>query len=344
MAATRDVAAGQLEVRPCSSRRAARRADGCHGRAGRRLQAFARVGAPALRRAARARPAGSPKYEVRVSIDGADRRGRRDVVHPGAAGPGREREDRGADGPRGQATRRGDRRRLRRARPRRRTTGSACAPSTTATGPGPHAVAELTTTQDQLHDSCPRSRLRASASSRPRPGDRRWSRRWRRCAAPATSCWPTVPLFAVAADLYGRSGPAAAGVLRRSDTARVLARQLLGPLATTRRSRSFPRSSQEVGRRGHLVVDKARSAPIIPPSCARGLPGYGPPSPKRTRFSDSNAHDQSAREIRPQGAATQDRVAGAHGLPAAARRLRARLHDHARRSRTRRCARSRACA
>jgi hypothetical protein len=42
-----------------------------------------------------------------------------------------------------------------------------------------------------------------------------------------------VPLFSVAADLYGRSGPAAAGVLRRSDTARALARQLLGPLATT---------------------------------------------------------------------------------------------------------------
>ena len=42
-----------------------------------------------------------------------------------------------------------------------------------------------------------------------------------------------VPLFSVAADLYGRSGPVAAGVLRRSDTARVLARQLLGPLGTT---------------------------------------------------------------------------------------------------------------
>jgi len=41
-----------------------------------------------------------------------------------------------------------------------------------------------------------------------------------------------VPLFAVAADLYTRSGPAAAGVLRRSDTARVLARQMLGPLGT----------------------------------------------------------------------------------------------------------------
>lgn len=42
-----------------------------------------------------------------------------------------------------------------------------------------------------------------------------------------------VPLFAVAADLYGRSGPAAASVLKRSDTARVLARQMLAPLGTT---------------------------------------------------------------------------------------------------------------
>jgi len=42
-----------------------------------------------------------------------------------------------------------------------------------------------------------------------------------------------VPLFAVAADLYGRSGPPAAAVLRRSDTARVLARQLIGPLGAT---------------------------------------------------------------------------------------------------------------
>jgi len=42
-----------------------------------------------------------------------------------------------------------------------------------------------------------------------------------------------VPLFAVAADLYGRSGPAAADVLRRSDTARALARQVIGPLGTT---------------------------------------------------------------------------------------------------------------
>ena len=42
-----------------------------------------------------------------------------------------------------------------------------------------------------------------------------------------------VPLFAVASELYGRSGPAAAAVLKRSDTARVLARQMLAPLGTT---------------------------------------------------------------------------------------------------------------
>jgi hypothetical protein len=43
----------------------------------------------------------------------------------------------------------------------------------------------------------------------------------------------SVPLFAVAADLYGRSGPTAADTLRRSDTARILVRQLISPLAST---------------------------------------------------------------------------------------------------------------
>jgi hypothetical protein len=42
---------------------------------------------------------------------------------------------------------------------------------------------------------------------------------------------PASALFAAAADLYYRSGPAAAAVLRRSDTARALARELLGPVA-----------------------------------------------------------------------------------------------------------------
>jgi hypothetical protein len=41
---------------------------------------------------------------------------------------------------------------------------------------------------------------------------------------------PQSTMFAVAADLYYRSGPAAAEVLRRSDTARALVRRFLGPI------------------------------------------------------------------------------------------------------------------
>ncbi len=41
---------------------------------------------------------------------------------------------------------------------------------------------------------------------------------------------PASTMFAVATDLYYRSGPAAADVLRRSDTARALVRRLLGPI------------------------------------------------------------------------------------------------------------------
>ena len=40
---------------------------------------------------------------------------------------------------------------------------------------------------------------------------------------------PASTMFAVATDLYYRSGPAAAEVLRRSDTARALVRRFLGP-------------------------------------------------------------------------------------------------------------------
>jgi hypothetical protein len=42
---------------------------------------------------------------------------------------------------------------------------------------------------------------------------------------------PESAIFAAATDLYYRVGPAAADVLRRSDTARALARRLLGPVA-----------------------------------------------------------------------------------------------------------------
>jgi len=98
--------------------------------------------------------------------------------------------------------------------------------------PGPDAVVELTTTKINFVKLPPSSLTKAQCFI-------------------ATAAWgsamePTVmamrrsrdqllagvPLFSVAADLYGRSGPTAAGVLRRSDTARMLARQLLGPLGT----------------------------------------------------------------------------------------------------------------
>jgi hypothetical protein len=42
---------------------------------------------------------------------------------------------------------------------------------------------------------------------------------------------PRSPLFAAAIELYYRSGPAAAAVIKRSDTARTLARRLIGPVA-----------------------------------------------------------------------------------------------------------------
>jgi len=99
--------------------------------------------------------------------------------------------------------------------------------------PGPHAVVEVTTTRINFTQLPPISLSKAQCFI-------------------ATAAWgsalePTVmamrrardrllvdvPLFSVAADLYGRSGPAAASVLRRSDMARVLARQMLAPLATT---------------------------------------------------------------------------------------------------------------
>jgi hypothetical protein len=99
--------------------------------------------------------------------------------------------------------------------------------------PGPHAVVEMTTSRVHYTTLPPVSPFKGQC--------------FIATAAYGSALEPTVnamrrardhlltdvPLFSVAADLYGRSGPAAAGVLRRSDTARVLARQLLGPLATT---------------------------------------------------------------------------------------------------------------
>ncbi len=92
---------------------------------------------------------------------------------------------------------------------------------------GPHAVAEITTTAinyTKLSGPCFIATAAWGSALAPTVAGMRRAR---------DQLLAEVPLFAVAADLYGRSGPAAAGVLKRSDTARVLARQLLGPLATT---------------------------------------------------------------------------------------------------------------
>jgi hypothetical protein len=98
---------------------------------------------------------------------------------------------------------------------------------------GPHAVAELTTTKIHFTQLPPISLSKAQCFIA--------TAAWGSALEPAVMAMrrsrdrllTDVPMFAVAADLYGRSGPAAASVLRRSDTARVLARQILGPLGTT---------------------------------------------------------------------------------------------------------------
>ena len=103
--------------------------------------------------------------------------------------------------------------------------------------PGPHAVVEMTTSKINYTQLPPVSLpfkgqcFIATAA-------------WGSTLEPAVSAMrrardqllAEVPLFAVAADLYGRSGPAAAGVLRRSDTARVLARAAAGTPRDHRRS------------------------------------------------------------------------------------------------------------
>ena len=92
--------------------------------------------------------------------------------------------------------------------------------------PSPHAVAEMTTSRihyTQLPPGCFIATAAWGSAMEPTVVAMRRAR---------DRLLAEVPLFAVAADLYGHSGPAAARVLGRSDTARVLVRQLLGPLGT----------------------------------------------------------------------------------------------------------------
>ena len=104
-------------------------------------------------------------------------------------------------------------------------TGSASAPSTAATGRG-RTWSPRSPRRDQLHPAVGPLFHRDGGLGIGAGADGVGDARAR------NQLLAEVPLFAVAADLYSRSGPAAAGVLKRSDTARVLARQILGPLGT----------------------------------------------------------------------------------------------------------------
>ena len=157
---------------------------------------------------------------------------------------------------------------------------------------------------------------------------------------------PRSPLFAAAADLYYRSGPAAAAVIARSDTARALARRLLG--ASGRAGRGV-RSARSAGvdsraRKPPLIgVDIPIDLPIIRPSCAGVCLGWGARgsdesevsavSPRPFRVSFEVSIRACRRSISSSNSAArrsgEDGLAGAQVLPAEARRLRSRLHDDA---------------
>ena len=92
---------------------------------------------------------------------------------------------------------------------------------------GPHAVAEVTTTRVAYTQLSPEMCFVATAA-------------WGSSLAPEVSALRRVrdrlraesSLFAVATELYARSGPAAADVLRRSDTLRALARRVIAPVGS----------------------------------------------------------------------------------------------------------------
>ena len=88
---------------------------------------------------------------------------------------------------------------------------------------GPHAVAEMRTTKVDYTQLSGCFVATAAWGSPLQPSVAAMRRVRDRLRADA-------PWFAVMSDLYQRSGPAAAALLGRSDTARVLARRLIGPL------------------------------------------------------------------------------------------------------------------
>ena len=166
---------------------------------------------------------------------------------------------------------------------RRRTTGSVCAPSTAATGrgrtPSPSSPRGVNYTQLPPVSSGPPQCFIATAA-------------WGSPLEPTVSAMrrardrllADVPLFAVAADLYGRSGPAAAqSCVAATRPGCSPGSWTRAPLATD--PANSQASPQEVGRGPTSVVDNRGSAPIIPPFCARGLPDCGCQRAKTRGFS-----------------------------------------------------------
>ena len=127
----------EVEVRPCLSQRAARGARGRSPSSRSPIRSTRTSGGTCTSSCRPTRPAESRATRSATSTEpNPIVAGRRRVVHPGPAGPGGVVEDRGPGGAgRTGAPGDGSRRRFRRARAPRRTTGSASAPSTTATGP-----------------------------------------------------------------------------------------------------------------------------------------------------------------------------------------------------------------
>ena len=99
---------------------------------------------------------------------------------------------------------------------------------------GPHAVAEVTTTginYTKLSGPCFIATAAWGSALEPTVGAMRHAR---------DQLLAELPLFAVAADLYGRSGPAAAGALQRATPPGCSPASCWAPSATTAEARRTP--------------------------------------------------------------------------------------------------------
>ena len=132
----------------------------------------------------------------------------------------------------------------------------------------------------------------------------------------------------------------ACAAIRAGPLARIAAR-LAGSTCAGIQSSAFLRPDFRVRRRAGT-----KAASLRPGRCLRRRLHVSDLQRRRSPRNESSsyAHDQPARPPWPRDRDRQVEVAGAAGRPAAPRRLHPRLHDDARRSRTRRCARSPRCA